>query len=581
MQLQEQYLCDTNSITHSPYYGCTVRVVSKAQVSYEGVLDGINTEKNRIFLKNVRVKGSSMDLPDRINSIEESDTANTVMIDHLTNDMRIYEQVCLNVRDIQELNLIRLPATFHESQAKLRSIDPCLLDIRLSPTDEQGNQSEEYTQPIPITRRVRGESLGSMGGGPLASSSSNESTSSCGYRPNESCFDSFDEQCENFSRLSTSPVTQNPPTLLAKKVLAKKIERNTIPSLVPETRPTDHPTILKIVPLNNQRKPSPIRVTITSKLNPNATPFYGQEQKRPTHQPNQNSSFKFYAHSRFQPRSQLQNRSQQGNQPVPYPHQHQRFVPPRQMAIKKKFNNQTPPSVNKRPQQQQQQQQHQNRHKAASHEQIPGLMQPLPSSIMDQILTRPPLRERLSVPNYNRHNQSPVNLHPTSSLPYQYGIIGDSNQLQVPSSFVEPIGSHRGPRTVSGTSSASSMSIEIGPHSIAQLDSSSNALISPDGPYDFEKANEEFRRYLELEELVTRHASSAGPTGSHANEQSNSPQSQNHSYKKEISFFDRISCTATTGTAVAYTEMDADEKNLETFGDDALRLVAEIDNEEW
>jgi hypothetical protein len=58
MQLRELYQRDSNSITHSPYYGCTVRVVSKAQVSYEGVLDGISTKKDRIFLKNVRVKGN-------------------------------------------------------------------------------------------------------------------------------------------------------------------------------------------------------------------------------------------------------------------------------------------------------------------------------------------------------------------------------------------------------------------------------------------------------------------------------------------------------------------------------------------
>jgi hypothetical protein len=61
MQLQEQYQENSNSITHSPYYGCTVRVVSKANVSYEGVLDGISINKDRIFLKNVRVKGNIND----------------------------------------------------------------------------------------------------------------------------------------------------------------------------------------------------------------------------------------------------------------------------------------------------------------------------------------------------------------------------------------------------------------------------------------------------------------------------------------------------------------------------------------
>lgn len=47
------------AITHSPYYGCTIRVRSKANVSYEGILDGISVNKDRIYLKNVRVKGNT------------------------------------------------------------------------------------------------------------------------------------------------------------------------------------------------------------------------------------------------------------------------------------------------------------------------------------------------------------------------------------------------------------------------------------------------------------------------------------------------------------------------------------------
>lgn len=58
MQFREQYSDDINAITHSPYYGCTVRVVSKAAVTYEGVLDGISVGKDRLFLKDVRVKGN-------------------------------------------------------------------------------------------------------------------------------------------------------------------------------------------------------------------------------------------------------------------------------------------------------------------------------------------------------------------------------------------------------------------------------------------------------------------------------------------------------------------------------------------
>jgi hypothetical protein len=126
------------------------------------------------------------------------------------------------------------------------------------------------------------------------------------------------------------------------------------------------------------------------------------------------------------------------------------------------------------------------------------------------------------------------------------------------------------------------MSLDIGPHSITQLDSLTNGYTSSEGQYDFEKANEEFRRYLELEKLVTRRASSHCSTGSCTDDNASFDQtSQSNSYQKEISFFDRISCTATTGTAVAYTEVNEREKNLETFGDDALLITSNTDENEW
>jgi hypothetical protein len=195
---------------------------------------------------------------------------------------------------------------------------------------------------------------------------------------------------------------------------------------------------------------------------------------------------------------------------------------------------------------------------------------------MEQIFSTPPMRERLSVPVKKHPHRSPAILCSTGSLPYQNRNSGDYNHVKLPLVFGEPIGSNRVQRTISGTSSGSSLSVDIGPHSIVQLDSSSRSLTSPDGQYDFEKANEEFRRYLELEELVARRPSPAGSLASHPDENPNQQQSQTHSYKKEISFFDRISCTATTGTAVGYTEMDEVEKNRETFGDDAL-----LANDEW
>jgi hypothetical protein len=65
MQVEEQTQDKLSSITHSPYYGCTVRVVSKARVSYEGVLDGISTNKDQIFLKNVHVNANVTAPPNR------------------------------------------------------------------------------------------------------------------------------------------------------------------------------------------------------------------------------------------------------------------------------------------------------------------------------------------------------------------------------------------------------------------------------------------------------------------------------------------------------------------------------------
>lgn len=72
MQVGTQYQDKSNGITHSPYYGCTIRVVSKAGVSYEGVLDGISTDKDRIFLKNVHVNANITSSPHRGKSANNS-----------------------------------------------------------------------------------------------------------------------------------------------------------------------------------------------------------------------------------------------------------------------------------------------------------------------------------------------------------------------------------------------------------------------------------------------------------------------------------------------------------------------------
>jgi hypothetical protein len=574
-----------------------------------------------------------------------NDTLNAMMIDHLTNDIRTYEQVCLNVGDIQELRLIQLPSTFHESKAKLRAIDPCLVDIRLSPSDEYDARSNGSSkdQPIraPIARQKRGESFGSNGGSALISSSSNESSSSFGLRPgekfaNESNDESFDEQIEKFRQLTTN-YDQKPATLLAKKILPKKLERRPdgpMPSTINthnQLRPTfsDQREMVhassrvphKGAMIHPNRTLSPLRVTITSKLNPNAQPFFIQQRNVPAVQ---NPAITFYGQARFRPRlppvvspdrshsvpygMHVMNNPQQ---PQPYPQYHQRFVPPRQMANKKNFTppnssrtntrsnrTQGPPLMKYRLQQTSSldkrvypQQQHNNRitpngqlpgnsdliHSFNRHCFTLGFMRQTSLPMANQMVPVRPMQPEFPTTRNNPTRRSTASIRSTYSLPFQVAGSNDRSQMQTPVSLVESASSHRGPRTFSGASSSSSLSLDVRPHSINQFDSSSNNQSSFEAQYDFEKANEEFRRYLELEELVARCPST---TDGNAVQQSPS-QSQANSYKKGVSFFDRISCTATTGTAVGYTEMDETEKNLQTFGDDALLLPPSSSDDEW
>ncbi|CAF4728158.1 unnamed protein product [Rotaria sp. Silwood1] len=656
MQVEGQQQEDFNAITHSPYYGCTVRVLSKAHVSYEGILDGISANKDRIYLKNVRVNASITDSFNRNSPSDDShknistDTLNAVMIDHLTNDIHIYEQVCLNVRDIQELKLIELPSTFHESKAKLRAIDPCLVDIRLSSSDEYETRSNgsnpDHPPRAPIARQSRGESFGSNGDSALISSDSNDSSASFHFRPNEKFPDesndeSLDEQIHQLSQLiTTTNINSKPVTLLAKKVLPKKIDRrsdiqstssintnNNVRQIILDNHEiidtsipiNNHNTLKKESTVNDNRISSPIRVTITSQLNPNATPFFTQQRHTPGIQ---NSSFTFYERPRFRPRLQpvtspdrsqslpyginaIDNNNnhhhhQQQQQQQNYNHSNQRYVSQRQLTGKKNYTQTNPPRTTKtRPirtppptakyrihastcmdkrffSQPQYKDKTQNN---PQYRQIPGQTSVPTSS--PPILT-PPIPNRPLISRNNPSRRSTASVRSTLSLPYQYGCSSDRNQMQTPVSFQESIGSHRNQRTVSGASSCSSVSVDIGPHSIIQFDSSSNIFPSFDEQYDFEKANEEFRRYLELEELVKRRSSLQGsPSDENTIQQQQQQQQQPQSYKKDISFFDHISCTATTGTAVGYTEMDETEKNLETFGNDALLMASSLNDNEW
>lgn len=176
--------------------------------------------------------------------------------------------------------------------------------------------------------------------------------------------------------------------------------------------------------------------------------------------------------------------------------------------------------------------------------------------------------------------QSTTSLRSTTSLPFQYGSSNDHRQIPPANLFGNSAGSYRGQRTFSGASSGSSLSLDVAPHPLIQNDSTSHTRPTFEAQYDFEKANEEFRRYLELEELVVR----CPPTIDNQlipQQQQQPSKSPSNSYKKQCSFFDRISCTATTGTAVGYTEIDETEKNLETFGDDALLMSSNSNDEEW
>lgn len=584
------------------------------------------------------------------------------MIDHLTNDIRRYEQVCLNVRDIHELRLIELPSTFHESKRKLRAIDPCLVDIRLSPSDENetrsSSSSNDHPRRTPISRQKRDESFGSDGHSALISSSSNESSVSFGFRSNEkytaeeSNDESMDEQMDNLRQLNINAAQTKPGTLLAKKILPRKNERSVAPApnhshqlrsaysdqsesvYGPGSR-IPHPATLKTTRLPQlDRHASPIRVTITSKLNPNAIPFFVQHRPNVPMAP---PSFTFYERPRFRPRLPpvvSPDRSQSlpyginnfpNHQPPPPPpppmfqqRPHQRFVPPRQMILKKPFMQTPPPRTNQRQPQtppavaryriqslstsekgyypEQQQQQVKSRPpssrsnmgersfgESSTSNSISALGYARQTSLPtpNELPFTFPIQKTLSVSRQHPTRRSTASIRSTTSLPYQPSNAIDVGRMHRQNSVTEPIGSHRAQRTYSGASSCSSLSLDIGPHSIVQFDLSTNPFMSSEGQYDFEKANEEFRRYLELEQLVTRRASSHCSTGSHPDDPSLAePLSQSNSYKKEISFFDRISCTATTGTAVAYTEMDETEKNLETFGDDALLVASNATDEE-
>ncbi|CAF0772685.1 unnamed protein product [Didymodactylos carnosus] len=696
---------DPTSIAHSPYYGCTVRVISKAKLTYDGILDAISTDKDIIVLKNVKVNGlirtsfkknkdndknhipmnNDQNKDDDINS----EQLKAAMLDHLTSDFRVYDQVCLNVRDIQELKLIQMP-DFHHTKQKLRSIDPCLIDIKLSSDDQSdyfsNNQSINNTT---ITRRSPSQPTTStwinshdlndsqsinhqLPISPtndlpsLQLSSSNESSFSQGSAvADESNDDSIDEQLNKFNKLkinSSKPVTnpisrtENSATLIAKKILSRKVEKRPDPVHSPidtntsagrmlplkylfpdskesvygnlKTAPKSVNNTIKKPPLMERRKSSPIRVTITSTLNPNAPPFIVSENTNGSRKPNPNRilsqnpsypSFTFYEKRRFRPRLQpvhSPERMPYGINPNP------RFMPPTRQIVKRNFNQQLPNRMSlHNPQQVHPSSQtinrtrqnstpdrryYNNNTKSTTIQQQGGYSYPYPkkkaisydslepsvqqqgfpefqrqnsTSVLDNQTSvphtshllfsqsnAPLIKERHSARETTAYNHSTRSLQASSSMPQTWEIHSARNHLALPQSGEFH---RRGQRTISGTSSGSSLScdIYIGPHSVSQVayGQQRTDIITDDNnekasDYDFEKANNEFRRYVELEQLVTR----------------KTPEiDSDQLYKKELSFFDRISCAATTGTAVGYAEIPEDERNLETFGEDALLTAGE------
>ena len=301
--------------------------------------------------------------------VEELGELNAIMINHLTNDMYIYEQICLNVHDIQQLKVIRLPSTFHESKAKLHAIDPCFIDVYGSSFDQYNRRSYEHDLPAPIGSRSRYESTESNDSDALISSNSNESSSSFINLNRNQFVDNdhneiFNEQIKKFSQLSTTTkrIRPKPATLVAKKVLPKTIEPNNSRSFSAQNHESGRTSTeinninkMKKSSSDSHRKASPIRVTITSKLNPNAAPFYSQQRSRHA---NENSRIKFYGRNRFQPRfpsvilpvrSQSSTSGTCGINPVvhqsrshPY-HFQQRFISPRQISRKNNLHNQSSP----------------------------------------------------------------------------------------------------------------------------------------------------------------------------------------------------------------------------------------------
>ncbi|CAF1375747.1 unnamed protein product [Didymodactylos carnosus] len=285
------------------------------------------------------------------------------MLDHLTNDFRIYDQVCLNVRDIQELKLIQMP-DFHQTKQKLRSIDPCLIDIKLSSEDQsdylRNNDSINYNTVARLspsqqttsswTNSHNFDDSQSINNQLLAlltnDSSDTEQTVGVADERND---DSIDEQLEKFNKLKetnlnlVSPTsrTDSSITLIAKKVLSKKIEKRPEPVhsssdtntftgrmlplkyLFPDSKESVYGNLktvsksvnntIKKTPITERRKSSPIRVTITSTLNPNAPPFIATKNPNRTRKSTINGissqnpnypSFTFYEKRRFRPRFQ-------------------------------------------------------------------------------------------------------------------------------------------------------------------------------------------------------------------------------------------------------------------------------------
>merc|ERR1712038_2215890 len=94
------------SQTKQPHIGCTLSLTSKANIRYEGVLKGIDTEKCTLTLNNVQSFGTE----DRSSKV-------------IPPSQDIYDLIIFNGHDIQDVQVVEKK----EEQDEQPAIDPAIM----------------------------------------------------------------------------------------------------------------------------------------------------------------------------------------------------------------------------------------------------------------------------------------------------------------------------------------------------------------------------------------------------------------------------------------------------------------------